>query len=234
MAFTAVMAGTWLAATALADEPPQPAPTTNDPPGLTRLDPNYDVWIDPKLKRVVMNGQVCLRQGPLEMFACLEGTKEHESILSIKTKAYLVHAALLAVGAEAGTPVQFQPEFRSASGTEVAIHLFWTDEKGRRQHARAQDWIRDVRTQKPLDVNWVFAGSGFWESPDGTERYYRAEDGDLVCVSNFPSATLDLPIASSQSTEALMFDAWTDRIPPLGTKVTVVLLPKVAPENTKD
>ena len=36
------------------------------------------------------------------MFAVTKGTKEHEAVVSVNTKAYVVHAALLAVGAESG------------------------------------------------------------------------------------------------------------------------------------
>jgi hypothetical protein len=38
---------------------------------------------------------------------------------------------------------------------------------------------------------------------------------------------LDLPIESSQSNEALLFRAFTERIPPLGTPVTLLLTPKL-------
>ena len=57
-----------------------------------------------------------------------------------------------------------------------------------------------------------------------------AEAGDFICVSNFPSAMLDLPVESSQATEQLLFQAWEERIPPLETKVFVVLAPKVDDE----
>ncbi len=41
-----------------------------------------------------------------------------------------------------------------------------------------------------------------------------AESGDLICVSNFTTAMLDIPIESSQSNEGLMFEASTGKIPP--------------------
>ena len=46
----------------------------------------------------MIDGQICLNKGMLEMFAVPKGTKEHESIVSVNTKAQVVHAALLAVG----------------------------------------------------------------------------------------------------------------------------------------
>ena len=200
--------------------------TSKDPPGLKRLAPDNPVWLDAQRKRVVMVGEVCLREGQLEMFACLKGTKEHESILAIPTKAYIIHAGLLAAGAEAGSPAQYVPKYAPARGTEIEIALFWTDDKGKRQRAYAQDWVRNVKTGKAMTQGWVFGGSGFWVDDQTGEKHYLAEGGDLICVSNFASAMLDLPIESSSSGADLLFNVFTDRVPPRGTKVTVVLTPK--------
>ena len=92
-----------------------------DPPSMKRLMQGYDAWIDPTHKRIVVDGTVCLREGALEMFACTRGTKEHESIVAADTMAYAVHAGLLALGAKSGTPVQFQPTYMPATGTELKV-----------------------------------------------------------------------------------------------------------------
>ena len=61
---------------------PSPTKADDDPPAeLTKLSKTGDVWFDKKRKAVVVDGQVCLREGQLEMFACPKGTKEHESVL---------------------------------------------------------------------------------------------------------------------------------------------------------
>ena len=209
-------------------KPADPARTPRpDPPGLVRLSPNHDVWIDKKNKRVVMVGQVCLREGQMEMFACLKNTKEHESVLAVPTEAFVVHAALMAVGAEPGNPARFRPTYQPARGTEIGIELYWADEKGQRHQSKAQDWLRNLRTNKPLDQPWVFAGSGFWVDETTKQRHYQAEEGDFICVSNFTSAMLDLPIESSQANSSLLFEAMTDKIPAKGTNVTLVLTPKL-------
>ena len=70
---------------------------------------------------------------------------------------------------------------------------------------------------------WVFAGSVFWKDPSDGKEYYQADGGDLVCLSNFPTAMLDLPIESSQSNEALLFEAFAGRVPPRGTDVEMIL-----------
>ena len=91
-------------------KPPElPMPKLPVPLGAKRLAPNNDSWLDAKHKQVILDGEICLRQGMLEMFACTRGSKEHESIVTLDTKAYLAHAALLALGAKTGGPAQFNP-----------------------------------------------------------------------------------------------------------------------------
>ena len=194
-----------------------------------RLDPTQPVWLTADGKSVVMQSMVCQRQAPLEMFACLLGSKEHESVLTVPVKAYVVHAGLLAAGAIQGTPVRWEPEYAPPTGSEIEITLFWKDEKGTVQTARAQEWVRDMTTGKAMAHPWVFAGSKMYKDEETGREYYLGDSsGDLICVSNFSSATLDVPVQSSDSNAALMFEAFTEHIPPLGTPVTMVLTPKVA------
>jgi hypothetical protein len=195
--------------------------------GLIPLQPEGNIWLDPRKKRVVMVGRVCLREGQLEMFACPQGTKEHESIVSLPVKAYVIHAALLALGAKPGSPTVFVPEFRPATGTRVDVSLYWTDENGKRRSAWAQDWVRHWRTGLPMQEHWVFAGSSFWVNERTGEKYYQAEEGFLICLANFSTAMLDIPVESSDAAGQLVFEAFTERIPPLGTRVTVVLTPRL-------
>lgn len=220
-----------VASTPAEDETVVPAPKLPDPPGAKKLPKPDEVWVDAKKRQVMVDGYVSLREGYLEMFACITGTKEHESIIAVKTKAQTVHAALLAVGAKPGTPVQWVPDFKPPTGTEVEIEVRWLDDQGRWKSARAQDWIRDTATKKSMTQPWVFAGSGFWKDPESGKEFYMAESGDFICVSNFTTAMLDVPIESSQSNEALSFEANPDGIPALGTPVRLVLTPKLSDER---
>jgi hypothetical protein len=214
-----------------------PAPSTDliaaDPgeapmPGLKRLSPDAKAWVDPKQKRVVIEGEIVLRQGPLELLACLRQTKEHEAIIACDTKAEYVHAALLALGAEPGNPARFQPEFTPARGTEIEITIEWKGPKGEKKSVDAREWIKHAKTGKQLDYPWVFGGSGFWKDPMTGKLDYQADYGDFICVSNFPTAMLDLPVESPQANAALMFEAFTERIPDEKTKVIMILTPKLA------
>lgn len=210
-------------------EPPVPS-SAEDQGQLIRFHPKAPIWLEKKSsgKRVVIVGRVCLREGQLELFACTRGTKEHESVISVPVEANIVHTALLAAGAEPGQTAQFQPEYKPASGTEIDVLIYWTDADGHRRRARAQDWVKDLQTGQKLAEPWVFAGSGFWVNEQTGQSHYMADAGDLICVSNFSTAMLDLPIESSDKAGQLLFEAYTERIPPKGTKVTLVLAPKVS------
>ena len=236
-----------------------PVPLVDDPDSLEPLQPNQPIWIDRDRTCVVMVGRVCQRRAPLELFACLKGSKEHESVVVVDTDAYVLHAGLLLTNAEPGSPVRFDPEFAPASGPEIEVTVVWEDQEGRRRRARGQDWVRDVAelytmfdgvvanqfddelnvgdqfaAWKEMEHPWVFAGSQLLKDDRTGEPYYLADaEGDLICVSNFPSAVLDVPIRSSDSNVALLFEAFTERIPPLGTPVTLVLTPKFDKQTVK-
>jgi hypothetical protein len=192
-------------------------------PELRRLSKTDDIWIDMPGKRVVVGGSVVLDKGPIEFFACPRGTKEHESIVAVRSSAKLVHAALLAIGLVPGRPVSFDPEYVVAEGPAVTVTMRWKDATGEHQEAVAQEWIRDTRSGERMKEHWVFGGSSFWKDPtDGTE-HYQADGGDLICVSNFPTAMLDLPVESSQSNAALLFEVFEGKVPPNGTEVEMIL-----------
>jgi hypothetical protein len=206
---------------------PAAPPKLPEPQGARRLSPDYDVWIDPKKGVVMIDGLISLREGMLEMFACTRNTKEHESIVSANTRAYIVHAALMALGAEPGHPAQFVPSYQPPTGTEIDVMVHWLDAAGKPKEIRAQEWIKDINTGKAMSHPWVFGGSRFWTDPETGKRYYQAEGGDFICVSNFGTAMIDIPIESSRSNEELAFQTFSERIPPLGTPVRLVLKPKL-------
>ena len=203
-------------------------PRLPNPEGVDAMPGKDRVWIDRKLGLVMVDGHVVLREGMLEMFACETGTKEHESIVAVDSRPHIVHAALLVVGARVGSPVQFDPEFKPPTGTEIAIKVHWLDDAGQWQAADAQQWILDVHTKKPMVHPWVFAGSIFFKDKKSGREFYMADQGgELICVSNFSTATLDIPVESSQGNDGLLFEANTPKIPPVGTPVRLILKPKL-------
>jgi hypothetical protein len=200
-------------------------PLVDDVKALKRLDPALPVWIDPKQKQVILLCESCKANYPLEFLVTDRG-RDYESVMITDVKPSTVHAGLLALGAKAGHPARFQPKYEPATGTVIEIEVRWKDKNGKRQTAKAQDWIRNLKTKKALDVEWVFAGSGFWVDETTGKKVYQADGGDFISVLNLPTAMLDLPIQSAGALEERSFEGFIEHIPASGTPVTVVLKPK--------
>jgi hypothetical protein len=92
----------------------------------------------------------------------------------------------------------------------------------------AQEMVRNIATQKAMTHDWLFVGSGIWTNPDTNESVYMGDSGELICVSNFGNATLDLPVESSSAASDLLFEAYSENIPVMGTLVWLVLQPDVS------
>lgn len=183
-------------------------------------------------KRVLIQAEVCLREGPLELLVCKAKTKEHEAVLRVTVDAQFIHAALVAAGAKPGQPVQFvdpktqEPSYRPASGQKIAITIHTTKE-GKPVAYKAQEWVRSIEGKKPLSHDWVFAGSRLMKDPDKPDNppVYTANFGDVISISNFVDAMLEIPVSISSENDQLAYEAATDKIPPLGSKVWLVLEP---------
>jgi hypothetical protein len=215
---------------AYAAEPPERL--TSTPPGAAQskrapIAPNVWLEVNGGQRRVGVNAKVCLREGLLEHLMCRAHTKEHEAVLSADADARDIHKALLVAGAKPGSPVRYEPTFRAPSGTPIRITLQY-EQDGKWVTVPAQQMVRDVQTRKALDQDWVFAGSVFVTNTFEKEQppLYAANGGDVICVANFEGAMLDLPINSSKDNTELSFEAFTEHIPPLGTKVVVYLEPR--------
>jgi hypothetical protein len=203
---------------------------------VKKVEVGKNVWVELEgdKRRVLLNAYVCNRDAPLEHLLCRKATKEHEAILAANVDAAKIHVALLLAGAEPGSPVQYTPRFQPASGTVIKVYLQYR-EKGEAVTVRAQKWVRHIKTRTELRSDWVFAGSRLLRDPANPfgPAYYAANDGDVICVANFAASLLDVPIdsPSDSSRGDLLFEAFTERIPPLETPVLVILEPVLPPKE---
>lgn len=206
-----------------------PAPTADRPPEAKKVvvGTNVDLEVAATGRRVLVYAEVCLRQGPLEQLLTRKHRKEHEAILAADADARKIHEALILAGAKEGEPVRWLPKYQPASGTPIRVSLRYVGAQGKEKVVPARSWIKDIKTGKELASDWVFAGSRLVENAldKDAPKHYLANDGDVICVSNFESALLDLPVKSSKADVDRGYEAWTERIPPLGTKVVVILEP---------
>jgi hypothetical protein len=212
---------------AQSDDAPAKSPETTKAAEVKKVPvgKNVSLAIQGDKRFVLVDSVVCLREGPLEQLLTRKATKEHEAILAADIDARDLHKALLLAGAVPGAPVQYQPRFKAPTGPTIKVSVRW-EEKGKVRTEPAQKWVLNGTTKKELNSDWVFAGSHFVKNFDeGKPDYYLANDGDVICVANFESALLDLPFSSSKADAERTFVAYTERIPPRDTKVTLILEP---------
>jgi len=111
--------------------------------GKTALNPEGTVFLDSAGRRLLLRTEVACPDCILEMALVPEGNREHETILRIRSKAFVIHAGLLALGMQPGKPASFSPEFTAPSGPVISITAVWLDDQGRRQERPLQEWVRN-------------------------------------------------------------------------------------------
>ena len=96
-----------------------------------------------------------------------------------------------------------------------------------RGHIRS---IYEESQPRPMRADFVFAGGFLYDravkyDAEGnvteTVRTYSAEGGEVVCVANFPSATIDVAEKSSAEGQGVLYEAATERVPAKGTPVLI-------------
>lgn len=186
-------------------------------------------------RRVIIDLEVVLQKGFLEhLISRSEAGKNHESLLSSPFDAEILYLALVGAGLQPGKPATFinekrEYDFKPATGEVVKIYLEYVDENGQSKVVPAQRWVVSAKDEKPLLADWVFAGSyrGIMETAKGEKMpFFGANDGRVVCLTNYGSALLDLPTESVDSDpqgDSLGFKANTAVIPKVETKVRAIL-----------
>ena len=185
-----------------------------------------EIRIDYRVPQVEVAGRVILREGPLELFAYSKAPvpKEHESIVCLEAPASLIYQALGLIGLQPGKPARYFPETRETrlpSGDAVDV-LVRYERGGETIEESACAWMRDVDLDAPMDkTHWLFTGSERMQD----DRFAADVEGTTVTVVDFTSSLMALPNMHTSADAQLWLVANTEVIPPLGTRVTLILRP---------
>lgn len=207
------------------------------PAAVETLDENVvnlgGVRVRPDNKTFEFGGEIVMREGIVELLVCASGSKEHESIVATSVPARFLHAAALLLGAAPGRAVKFQGDPKPPIGPRVTFEVGYI-EAGRQQRIPAEQLVRNSVTNAPMDGRgWVFVGSATVDTQQGP-RYLAELTGALVVTYNDPSAVFDNP--RTFGADDTVYEANTERIPPIGTSVTVIgtVHPPKAPAGADD
>lgn len=200
---------------------PAPAPATQ-PGKVVQFQPH--IRIDYPNRCVEVDGQVILRQGLLELFACSPNTREHESIVRLNTRPLFIMQALGLLGLEPGRPLRMDPdtgEIIPASGDPVEIEVRY-EADGVSKRVPIETWMRHSQSKGRLERQpWVFAGS----FPVDNGAIAADEEGTIIAVVDFESAIIALPRHHTAANAELWLEPNTPAIPDVGTPCTVIFRP---------
>lgn len=206
------------------------------------------VTINAQERCLDVESYVCLHRGALELVACTKGTKEHESIVAIRAKPVHIHAALLLLGAKAGSPATRQPLGDPAgrwidippSGGPVDVFLVLKGEDGKMVEHPISDFIApsnrrfddsasaDQEARFPTHT-FLFAGSILYGGGPGPRRYLSDQSGHVISLVTFGDELLCLAAIHSQDNDALLWQVNATNLPAVGSKVTLRLRPHILP-----
>ncbi|MCH7227102.1 YdjY domain-containing protein [Haloferula sp. A504] len=199
-----------------------------------------------------VEAEVCLVEGYLELVACTEQTKEHESIIAVKAKAAHIHAGLLLLGATPGNPAMRKPideemtrwrEYPPRGGL-VRVSLLVPGEDGKIEEHPISRFIRravdeympeagDEEPEAFPTDSFLFTGSQLFRPKEGPPRYLADDSGNLISLATFGDETLALPGVHSKENGALVWEVDPTKLPAMGTKITLRLAP-VRPDAEKE
>ncbi|HCS50858.1 YdjY domain-containing protein [Rubinisphaera sp.] len=144
----------------------------------TPLNPQETLFLDRPAKAIYLKATVALQEGLLEMLCCPEQTKEHESILATNCSATPIHTALLALGAQSGEPVSFDPVFNAPTGEVLAITILWKADDGTVREQDSHEWIQTV-TRRYFTAPLVTLPAGL-TLPEDSDLMYDKTNQELL------------------------------------------------------
>lgn len=203
-----------------AAQPDQPTPLADNPKADPVIKSLPHIEINRKLKTVAVDAFISPRMETLELFACGNGIREHEAVVSIKARPRDVNVALILLGQAPGHPAVWTAdgEFLPPYGPVFRVFVEYLKD-GKTLRAEAHEWLKDTVTDKPAKpMTWVFCG--------GVTRkghFIPDYEGTVVCLANFAAPILDVPFESSDKNAELLFTARAEAVPPVGTPVRLIL-----------
>jgi len=200
-----------------------------------------------KERTVDVEAEVCLHKGLLELVACTEDSKEHESIVTLKARPLHVHTALLLLGARPGTPAMRRVTDEDGSerwtpvepaGDPVEVSLVFPGPDGKhREHpisrfitpANLRDFdgspLPEAEQKTPFPSNFLFAGSHLVEKDAGPRRYLCEASGNVISISTFGDEMLCLPGIYGHDNDGLVWQVNPKGLPDVGQSVILRLRP---------
>ncbi len=162
---------------------------------------------------IIIPGIINMQQGIIELLACSEGGKVHESVLVLDIIPYHLHVALLLLGLNFGGGLEYQGDPNTPKGDSVEIWVKWKIDDNDKI-VRAEDLI--PRNKSMEHTAWVFSGS---KIIDG--KYMADIEKTIITTYHDPFTILDNPMSTGANDEVYKVNETI--VPPKGTPISTII-----------
>ena len=215
--------------------PVKDAPAAPVKPSVTKLDETRyqigGVIIDQKTREIRFPAKVNMTEGLIEYLITLQKGKIHEALLttpivptdlniSFVLLRYPPSPELFSEINETGHPTGIYPEVPTPVrvAARITMEVEWSD-NGNTRRTPINDWLRDNSKGATLTPGpWLYTGSSLAEG-----KYIPDLSGDMVSIKLDSYAMINYPATDSE--QGVAWFAFTKRVPPVGTAVTVIITP---------
>lgn len=183
------------------------------------------IEVDTKSKLVRIECTAVAPDMPLEFFLVSRNGPDHETVLKTDARPSDVHAALLMIGLEPGSPVRPDPAGKgwlAPHGPPLRMRASWTSADGKQIDEPAERLIRSIETKQPMPpIVFVFTGSKI----NDRNEYVADLTGYVASIVNFELTPIDVPRLASSDNATLEWEYNVDVAPPRGTNVVLTIEP---------
>jgi hypothetical protein len=190
-----------------------------------------EVVFDQKTREIRFPARINMVEGLLEFLIVHEKGKVHESLLATTVSPTHLNLAFTLLRYSPSKELYLLPDENGKVPTEfpdvpadvkaaarVRIDVEWSD-GGETRRIPANEWIQHaVKTTAMPAGPWVYGGSDFFEGVFSAEA-----SGDVVAIYLSMAALINYPGNDNDSDEVWV--PFPKRVPPEGTKVTVIIAP---------
>jgi hypothetical protein len=189
------------------------------------------ITFDSKTREIRFPAAVNMTDGLLEFAIVHENGKIHESLLHTDISALNLNLAFKLLSYPASAELYMIPnesgglsgDFHEvpeevSKGARISISVEW-DDGGRTRKVPINEWIQYAVTGTTMPSrHWVYGGSGIYDG-----KFLAETTGDIAAIFITNASLINYP--GDDNLNDTVWLAYPKRVPPEGTKVTVVIAP---------
>ncbi|RCK74496.1 MAG: hypothetical protein IGBAC_1444 [Ignavibacteriae bacterium] len=175
-----------------------------------------NIYINSETKEIHIPGIVNLQRGMIELAACADGGKLHESIFLLNIVPYYLHVALLLIGLDYKGGVEYQGDSTTPQGDSLEIYVMWKY-NGLDTVVRLEDCIWDIKNNQTMQHTcWIFSGSKIING-----KYMADVERSIITTYHDPYTIIDNPLSTGSDDEVYRIN--DKLVPSKGTAVKLIL-----------